>query len=171
MKIIAIYGKSNSGKDTLMKELVSAGVGVPWLQKTTRQKRPHETEGVEYRFVDKLPIDISFKQEFKIYDGSVVEYGYDLADIYSSSHSVFIGVFHPSQLDELINLGLDVKHIYLRTSRHVRRKRAYLRGDGVDTREIERRLKSDDLDFKGFSRRLICLDPTRNTIKIKHTIL
>ena len=51
-KIIVLSAKSASGKDTIMKQLVTEEGFLPCVSHTTRPMREGETEGREYYFVD-----------------------------------------------------------------------------------------------------------------------
>ena len=66
-KIFCLMGKSSSGKDTIFKELIKdAELSLkPIVLYTTRPKREHETEGVEYHFIDDNILNI-YRKEGKI---------------------------------------------------------------------------------------------------------
>ena len=54
-QVVAICGKSGSGKDTIMKEILKRYPNSfkPIVSYTTRPRREYETEGIDYHFISK----------------------------------------------------------------------------------------------------------------------
>ena len=67
-KIIALFGESGSGKDTIQKWIVSNIPNVKGIVScTTRPKRDYEIEGEDYHFLT----DVEFAE--KVLNGSMLE--------------------------------------------------------------------------------------------------
>lgn len=75
-KFLLIYGKSCTGKDTIMKELLNNSLFKRLVSSTTRPKRPGEKDGVDYYFVDDLkPEDTIAYKEYKVENNEIWKYG------------------------------------------------------------------------------------------------
>lgn len=63
-KIFCLMGKSSSGKDTIFKYLIQdEELGLkPIISYTTRPRRAHEIEGIEYHFIDEADLNEYNKQ-------------------------------------------------------------------------------------------------------------
>lgn len=147
--MILLLGETGSGKDTVREILKSMGLKTV-ISYTTRPPREHEVDGVDYHFIS--------ASEFKlmIYQGLFAEYevfntctgrhywGTAIEDCVPNA----IKIVEPSGLRQLKSLKGDLVYsILLKSSTPTRLKRLMGRGDRVD--EIHRRLKSDEVDFKG----------------------
>lgn len=153
---LLILGKSGSGKDFLMRELVKTGLK-PGLKMTTRPQRKYETQGVNYDFVsESLFSEKLLKEEFFCHQTFTVTpddrpeetwyYGITKEEFQSSQ--VFIitpGEF--SKIDPVTRKGCFV--VYLDIPRDVREGRLTKREDKNDS--IKRRLDADEIDFSKFS--------------------
>ena len=71
-KIFCLMGKSNSGKDTIFKELMKDKDLnlMPIVSYTTRPKRTNETNGVEYFFINEKELN-KFEKEDKVIEKRV----------------------------------------------------------------------------------------------------
>ena len=151
--ITIIVGKSCSGKDTTMSELVNKFNFTPIISTTTRPKRDSETDGVEYKFTD----TDSFLNLLK--DGTIFEYrkyettvdGVD-AVLYYGSEVVdnadtinYITIMDIEGCKEYIEQygRNNCFVVYLMCSDDVRKQRAISRGS-FDKKEWNRRLKHDN---------------------------
>lgn len=149
-KIIALFGESASGKDTLLKWAVShfSDRLHPIVACTTRPPRQGEIDGVNYHF---LSIE-DFTQQ--VLQGEIIEattfrdwfYGTQLSAL--DLDKINIGIFSPDALDCLIdNPNLSVQLIYVYTNDKTRLLRSLNREESPDCYEICRRYLADLKDF------------------------
>lgn len=96
-KIIALVGCSASGKDTLLKELVSRYRYIPIISTTSRPKRKGEKEGVEYHFLTKEQVEEELKQNkfaeyrcYKVASGEEWLYGIRKQDIKLDDDNIYV---------------------------------------------------------------------------------
>ena len=149
MKIIALFGKSGAGKDTLLKMVMCT---YPDLHKiittTTRPMRDYETQGKEYYFVEPAV----FAE--KILNGDLIEatsfnnwfYGTDINQL--KEDKINIGVFSITSIECLLEDNkLDVYPVLIDASDKVRLIRTLNREENPDCKEICRRFFADEQDF------------------------
>ena len=147
--IIAIIGKSASGKDSIVKEITKHCSNEVALiqQTTTRPRRENENENA-YHFISLEEFqsnkDIIAKTQFREW-----LYGTDLKDLVIDKWN--IGVFTPSSIvqlqnDERIN---NLIIFYIQADDKVRLERSLAREPQGDVIEMCRRMLADDKDFKG----------------------
>lgn len=156
--IIAICGKSASGKDTLAKNLshILTNKNIDnkiLVSDTTRPSRVGEIDGVSYNFIS--------KKEFlqNIYDGKMLEYSKFRGWYYGTSSSSLeknkwnIGVFNADGIHALIKKQTadfkPVIYIYLYANPWIRLRRSYER-EGQWKMEFFRRMFADWKDFRRF---------------------
>ena len=152
-KVIAICGKSASGKDTLLRNIMT---NYPWLHKiincTTRPPRENEVDGKNYHFLS--------LEQFARHDraGKMVErakfrewyYGTSIEDLVENE--INIGVFSPAGLYALIQReDIDLYIVQVEASAKTRLLRSLTREDNPDVDEIVRRYLADKEDFEVFS--------------------
>lgn len=150
--IVAIAGKSGSGKDTIAKALCKRYPVIHnIISCTTRPPRDYEKNGVDYHF-------ITDKEFYKAADnGEMLEisefnhwnYGTRESDIFDG---INVGVFNPEGLDSLADCeskSSDIKiyNYYLYCDDKIRMLRLLNREENPDVKEIIRRWKTDDQDF------------------------
>lgn len=157
--IIAIVGKSNSGKTTLAKELEERSLYKGIVSYTTRDPRPNEIDGKDYDFVSsekfndlELQGNLSLVKTFHVQKNDLlvpVRYGFLVPALWEAAKSSdpYYLLIDPRGLDELkAKYGKSrVKSIYLAVSHTTRFLRGIERGD--DIKELYRRFDSDDRDF------------------------
>lgn len=155
--IIVLVGKSSSGKDTLMKELVKSSLFQSTISTTSRPIREKEFNAVDYNFIT--------KEEFlyKIDNNDFIEYrSYD-TELNSNKETWFYGTEKKSiNLYSNSVLVLDVQGlkdikkyfpeetiigIYLQCSSALRTERAKSRGSFCEI-EWNRRIEADKIDFR-----------------------
>jgi guanylate kinase len=153
---LILIGPSGSGKDYLMRKLTEKGLK-PGIKCTTRPPRKHEVQGITYNFVDTDTFESSIeKNEFLCYQQFTVTpegkepenwyYGLTIEEFNSSQ--VFI--MTPGEFESITSeLRKDCFVVYLDIDRSTRKSRIQGRGDKNDS--VERRLDSDEEDFKAFS--------------------
>lgn len=148
-KIIALFGESGVGKDTIQNWIVS---NIPNTNKiiscTTRPQRDYEIEGYDYFFLS----NVDFAQ--KVLDGSMLEatsfndwfYGTPIDSL--DVDKINIGVFNINGIECLLDDSrLEVLPIKILASDKERLIRCLQREDKPDCVEICRRFLSDKKDF------------------------
>lgn len=150
IKILALFGKSASGKDSIQKWIVS---NYPRLTNkivscTTRPPRSGEQDGVDYFFLS----DEEFAK--KVLDGSMLEatsfrewfYGTALDQL--DPDKINIGVFNLTGVECILDdPRLDVVPVWIHASDKTRLRRSLEREDNPDCKEICRRFLADEKDF------------------------
>lgn len=151
--MVILIGKTASGKDTILNNLVTRHGYKKIITYTTRPMRDGEKQDVTYHFVDKSKfrrlIEQNFFIEWKTY--KTVEgnwyYGTSLKDLESADNKTII-ILTPDGyrdvVDKLINKPVS---IYVHADNLTIKNRLTKRGD--DPKEAERRLIHDNEDFKG----------------------
>lgn len=148
--IIALFGKSGAGKDTIQKELLkymnnSKGI----ISNTTRPPREYERNGIDYHF---LSISNFIK---KITKKEMLEATYFNNWFYGTSidslnkNKINIGVFNPQGISELLkDKRILVIPIYIKVDDKERLLRQLKREKNPNCAEICRRFFTDEEDFK-----------------------
>ena len=151
IKILALFGKSASGKDTIQNWIVSS---FPQLTHkivscTTRPKRENEKEGFDYFFLT----DEEFTK--KVLDGSMLEatsfrdwfYGTALDQL--DSEKINVGVFNPSGVECLLeDSRLEVVPVLIYANGKIRLLRSLSRENSPNCGEVCRRYLADEKDFE-----------------------
>lgn len=151
--IIAITGKSASGKDRILREIEKV-VGNKMniiIPTTSRPRRDYEVEGKDYYFISENEF---FKR--RTYNNFIEYtthrewlYGVEFQNLYLSK--VNIGVFNPiaiKQLAERKDVNLTIFRIEAKDK--TRLLRQLNREEDPDCQEIIRRYNSDCFDFSSF---------------------
>jgi guanylate kinase len=148
-KIVALFGKSGSGKDTVLKALCkNQSTYNRIISSTTRPPREGEVDGKDYYFLD----NIAFAE--KILNGSFIEatgfknwfYGTDISSLDPSR--INIGVFNINAIECLKeDSNLEVYPILIEAKDSIRLKRILSREEDPDCEEICRRFLADKKDF------------------------
>lgn len=150
--MLIILGKTASGKDTVLNELVEHGYR-KMITYTTRPIRAGEIQDKTYHFISEEKfIDMVSKGlflEYKSYetvDGTCY-YG-SLMNDYKKADDDTVVILNPDGYkDFLEKINLPHKSIYLYSNNNSIKERLIKRGDKKE--EAERRLKQDNADFKG----------------------
>ena len=157
--ILILCGMSSSGKDTILRKLVSDYDYLPLISCTTRKMREHEVDGKDYWFIDnwafKSMIENNRLIEYRSYN-TLVNGNKDIW-LYGLSKSELDRVY-PNQKYVVI---LDIKGtqslldyygkdkcevIYVDCPSEIRKERAMKRGS-FDLTEWNRRSEADEIDF------------------------
>lgn len=150
IKVIAFFGKSASGKDTIQKWIVSQYPDITSgiVSCTTRPKRDYEVNGKDYFFLN----DLEFGE--KVLNGSMLEaasfngwfYGTPIEGL--QEDKINIGVFNPAGIDALLtDSRLVVLPVYVYASDKTRLLRSLNRENEPNCSEICRRFFADEKDF------------------------
>lgn len=152
-KVIAICGKSASGKDTLLQRIVNQNPEVHEIVScTTRPSREDEIDGVNYFFLS--------LEEFAHKDimGEMLEvskfrdwyYGTPIDGL--NLNLINVGVFNPTGIYSLFNNDkIDLYVVLVQASDKVRLIRSLRREANPDVDEIVRRYSTDKEDFETFA--------------------
>lgn len=151
-KILALFGKSGSGKDAIFKYLSRNYNVNPIISYTSRPKREREQDGIDYHFIT---VDDFIT---KICNGSLLEftkfnnwyYGTGIETLDASRLN--IGVFNLEGIRTLLKnsdkLNVKVYPYYIKCNDKTRMLRALNRENNPDCLEICRRFIEDERDFK-----------------------
>ena len=151
IKVLAIVGKSGSGKDSVLKclKMYPADNINYIISSTTRPPREGEVDGIHYHFL-KHDDFLRLIEEDKIVEMSVFRdwcYGTTLDSL--DPNKVNIGGFDPMRIDVLSdNFQIDLKVVLISATDKERLLRSLNRETDPDVKEIIRRYQADDEDFK-----------------------
>ena len=153
-KVIAICGKSASGKDTLLRYTI---MNYMWLHKiincTTRPPRENEVDGKNYHFLSLEEFAHKDAIEEKMIEVTKFRewyYGTSIEDL--SLDEINIGVFNPAGIYALMQReDVDLYVVQIVASDKTRLLRSLTREDNPDVDEIVRRYLADKEDFEVFS--------------------
>lgn len=151
--MVIILGKTCSGKDTIVNNLIDLHGFKKIVTSTTRPMRKGEKQDVTYHFISeedfKQKINEEFFAEWKSYitaDG-VWYYGTALEDLKNGEYNSVI-ILTPDGYRDVVNkLSKKPIAIYIYANNATIKKRLLKRGD--DKNEAQRRLEHDNEDFKG----------------------
>lgn len=149
-KIIAICGKSGSGKDKVLKEVLSAD---PSLHKivhfTSRPQRENEIDGEDYHFITRKEA-VELITSNNLIEATMFNdwmYGTTLNGLDESK--VNIGIFSLNAIDYLqYDPRVDLRICYITCDDKERLLRQLNREAHPDVNEIVRRYSADEKDFQ-----------------------
>lgn len=149
-RVLALYGKSGSGKDTIKNYLLKTNSNIAAIVPyTTRPPREGEKDGVDYYFIS--------KEEFtnKILSGEIFnaklfnKWFYGLAGNSFKADKINIGVFNPNMVSSLIySENFDTLPVLIEADDKTRLTRSLMREKNPNCYEICRRFIADEEDFK-----------------------
>lgn len=150
--MLIILGKTASGKDTIVNELVSKHGFKKLVTYTTRPKRKKEIPEATYHYISEQEFlekaQQGFFAEYKVYktEEGIWYYGSAIQD-YTNTDEKCVIILTPSGLKDILKLKIEFSSIYLYANNLTIKERLVKRGDKKE--EAERRLKQDNIDFKG----------------------
>ena len=152
-KIIALYGESGSGKDTLLREAIKIyGDKIHKIVgSTTRPPRTGEENGVAYHFLtnEEFTMQVLNCDMFEAANFRGWYYGTNINDL--DKNKINIGVFNTVSLDIILKDDrFEVIPIYISTTPKTALIRALKREESPDVDEIIRRYQTDKKDFEIF---------------------
>ena len=163
IKILALFGKSGSGKDTIQKWMVSTLPNTKGIIScTTRPKRDYEIDGIDYHFL--LPTEFAKK----VLDGTMLEatsfndwfYGTPIDEL--DKNYINVGVFNIQGIECLLgDSRLDVLPVMVEVGDVIRLKRSLSRENNPNCKEICRRFLTDEKDFSEIPFEYILFDNSR----------
>ena len=151
IKVIALYGKSSAGKDTIQNWIVQnyPSCTKKMVSYTTRPPRDYEEDGRDYYFIS--------NEEFseKVLNGDMLEavefngwfYGSAISAL--DPEKINIGVYNPEGIQAILNDDrLFVIPVYIYAEDKTRLLRSLYREEKPDCAEICRRFFADEKDFE-----------------------
>lgn len=155
LKILALFGKSGAGKDTIQNLILEAeGSEVVFnkiISHTTRPRRENEMEGWDYHYIDRKEFTRKLLNEEFIEAKEFNQWYYAASVEALDPNRINIGVFTPSGIYSLFEVqsrfNLKILPIYVRVSDKTRLLRALNRENDPDVKEIIRRYAADEVDF------------------------
>lgn len=156
--MLVIIGKTCSGKDSILNNLVKEYGYIKLITYTTRPIRDGETQDKTYHFVSEEDfldkVNSGFFLEYKKYEtvNGVWYYGSAKED-YEKANDKTIVILAPSGLSALRlwanrnKIDLDIISLYIYANNKTICNRLKKRGDKKE--ETERRIKADNADFDG----------------------
>lgn len=151
--MVIIIGKTASGKDKTVSELITKHGFKKCITYTTRPMRQGEQQDVTYHFISdedfQQKINSDFFAEWKIYNTEFGDwyYGTALEDLEKADDKTVIILTPDGYRDIMKKLSTKPKAIYLYANNATIKERLISRGD--DPSEAQRRLEHDNIDFKG----------------------
>lgn len=152
--MIFIAGKTCSGKTRIVSELCKKFGYKKIVTYTTRPIRNKEVDGIDYHFISEeefeKKIEEGFFSEYKVYDAEFgrCHYGVATEDVVNAGPKDLLIVTPAGYKDITENYSVQHKLLYIYANNSTIKKRLKDRGD--DDNEAERRVKTDNDDFKGF---------------------
>lgn len=150
--MLILIGKTCSGKDTILNELVKRGYK-KLITYTTRPIRKGEIDGISYNFItdeefqDKINTGYFMEyQAFQTTNGTWY-YGSALIDYEKATDKTVVILTPQGYKNFLKNVFIPHNAIYIYANNNTISKRLKKRGDSRE--EAERRLLHDNEDFKG----------------------
>lgn len=153
-RVIAICGKSGSGKDTIVKEILKRYPNLfkPIVSYTTRPRRENEKEGIDYYFITKSEMANKIVNNEMLEVSEFNNWFYGTAINSLSDDCINIGVYNLDGLEYLCQNEQDIDNLifYINTSDKTRLIRSLNREEHPDVDEIVRRYGTDKNDFNSF---------------------
>lgn len=148
IKILVLFGKSGAGKDTICKALCQRFNINKLIRITSRPKREHETDGVEYFFQDEL----SLSERLIKSDTQFLEYNIFNDWIYATPIDQLKNGWNITTCDvdavrQMLDSNLEIYPVYIDVSDKERVLRALNREEFPNIKEIARRFLSDEEDY------------------------
>lgn len=170
--IVALYGKSGAGKDSIQKLLTQRHPGLhPIISMTTRPIREGEKDGVDYHFTD----IVEFTK--KVLSGDMLEatcfrdwfYGTPIESL--DINKVNIGVFNIAGIEALKqDPRVAVYPAFVDAPDKVRLLRSLNREENPDCAEICRRFATDEHDFANIDFKPHYVIPNQKSTNLAETV-
>lgn len=160
IKILALFGKSAAGKDTIQKWMVSNLPNTHGIVSyTTRPPREGEVGGIDYIFATDEDFDKATMLEQTEFRGW--RYGTGLLSLDISL--INIGVFNVAGVRSLLlNPNLEVLPVWVQAPDKTRLLRSLARESAPNCEEICRRFLADESDFRDIDFHYVAYDNCSN---------
>lgn len=148
--IIALFGKSGAGKDTIQNKIVSLYPNIfhNIISCTTRPKRDYEEEGKDYYFLTKEKFTQTLLNGAMLEATNFREWFYGTPIWALDENKVNIGVFNIAGIEALMaDSRINLLPVYIKASDKTRLIRNLNREKDPDCQEICRRFQTDEKDF------------------------
>lgn len=152
-KVLALFGKSGAGKDTIKKRMCCNHSEIKEIIScTTRSPREYERNGIDYYFL--------YRDDFerRVRSKDIIDAVYFKKWLYGTSiqeldkDKINIGVFSISGIRQLLkDKRIEVLPVLIEAPGKERLKRALRREHNPDCREICRRFLADERDFSNIN--------------------
>ncbi|HAU85020.1 MAG TPA: guanylate kinase [Lachnospiraceae bacterium] len=150
MSLLVIMGKSASGKDLVVNELIKKHDYKKLVAYTTRPMRDDEKQDATYHFISEEEfigkIKDDFFAEYRKYLTVKGIWYYGSAKEDCGTDDKLIAILPPEGVESLKSKGINPTVIYLYSNQATIKNRLAKRGDDKD--EAERRMKADNTDFR-----------------------
>ena len=153
IKVLALFGKSGAGKDTIQNWILSKYPNTHKIvSHTTRPPRDYEVDGEDYNFID----IVDFTQ--MVLNGEMLEatefnswfYGTSIKELREDKLNV--GVFNPTGVESLMaDPRIELYSLYVNCDDKTRLIRCLSREESPNCAEICRRYFADEKDFSDLS--------------------
>ena len=151
-KLIALFGKSGAGKDTIQNWMVSNLQDTHKLiSYTTRPPRNNEVDNKDYHFISVNEFNYMKERNLFLETTEFRGWYYGTSIEALNENKINIGVFNPSGVKNIIenfNYKIITLPILIATDNKTRLLRSLNREDFPDCIEICRRFLADEKDFK-----------------------
>lgn len=150
IKIVAIIGKSASGKDSIAKEVLrrEGASAHQIISHTSRPPRDCEIDGRDYHFVTAEDFAKAIEEDKMLEVSFFNDWWYGTSIEELSSTAINVGVFNPEGIETLLSderIELDI--YYILASDKTRMLRQLTREENPNIAEICRRYGTDETDF------------------------
>ena len=171
IKILALFGKSGTGKDHIKKHILLNFDMHNIISCTTRPKRQYETNGYDYHFLT----DYEFSK--KVLDGTMLEatsfnnwfYGTTIESL--NKDKINIGIFNIQAIEVLLeDPRLHIIPILISSGKKTRLLRNLQREERPNCEEICRRFLADEKDFLNIPFRYKIFQNLDSSEDYKHSI-
>ena len=147
--VIALYGASGAGKDTILNWIVSHYPKInPIISCTTRPPREGEVNGKDYYFIDEQTFSNQIMKGEMLEATDFRGWFYGTQESALTDQTVNIGVFNPAGLSALQqNPEINLITVYVTAKDKTRLMRCLSRESDPDCDEIIRRYQTDKNDI------------------------
>ena len=147
MKIMVLMGESGAGKDTIAKEVMRKYPNLfhKVTSYTTRPRRENEDETI-YHFIEKQNFEFDDLLNYNCFNNWFYFTPYSALN----EHKINLIVTSPQAAIQIQNKIKDTKVFYIFCPPEIRIKRFFIRENNPNVKEIDRRFKTDEEDFKKY---------------------
>lgn len=153
IKLLALFGESSAGKDTIQHWLVqNIDNANKIISYTTRPPRHYEKDGINYHFITIKDFEQYIVKdemlEFTIFNNWY--YGTPIDEL--KTDKINVGVFNPCGIKSLLyHNNIDVLPVWIQTNDKIRLLRSLNREQNPNCEEICRRFLADKKDFSNIN--------------------